>query len=98
MAFSGLQKTRLGIIAIARSLYGSFAGKKEKPTDIGPGFGVASTINNDGVGKEGLISNSGIGKEGLIVDGFGVASVISNNGIGREGLINNDGIGREGEI
>lgn len=27
MAFSGFQKTRQGLIAIARSLYGSFAGK-----------------------------------------------------------------------
>lgn len=65
---------------------------------VGPGFGVASVMNNNGIGEEGSINNSGIGEEGLIVLGFGVATVMGNNGIGREGLINNDGIGKEGEI
>lgn len=35
MAFSGSQKTRLGLSAIPRSLYGSFAGKAEAG-DEGP--------------------------------------------------------------
>ena len=66
MAFSGLQITRLGLAAFARSLYGSFTGKTEKTTEVGNGFGVGSVMTNTGIGKTGLINNDGVGKIGEI--------------------------------
>jgi hypothetical protein len=93
MAFSGLQKTRLGLSAFARGLYGSFAGKSEAITVPAPGFGVGSVMSNNGLGLESAINNEGVGKAGSIQLGFGVGSVMTNKGIGVEGLINNEGVG-----
>ena len=87
MAFSGLQKTRLGLAAFARSLYGSFAGKQEHEQQFGPGFGINSTMSNSGLGLSGSIENSGIGQTGA-----------NNIGISVSGIINNSGIAKVGEI
>lgn len=66
MAFSGFQKTRLGLAAFARGLYGSFAGKAEKVVSFGPGAGYSTNMTNNGIGKVGIITNDGIGKTGEI--------------------------------
>jgi hypothetical protein len=88
MAFSGLQKTRLGLVAFARSLYGSFAGKEENIQELeGPGAGYNGLISNSGIGENGDIQSSGFG---------GVGS--KNTGLGLSGFINNNGIGKTGEI
>ena len=78
MAFSGLQKTRQGLAAIARSLYGSFAGKAESVTIAGPPVGVLSFISSevDGVISGISSSLSGVGSE--IEENTGIISVIDD--------------------
>ena len=98
MAFSGFQKTRLGLAAFARGLYGSFAGKTEATTELGPGFGINTSMTNNGRGVLSTISTNGLGKNGPIVLGFGINKTMSNSGLGVSGPINNNGIGKNGEI
>jgi len=88
MAFSGFQKTRLGLAAFARSLYGSFAGKKESIATLGPGAGYSTTMSNDGLGFGTNLSNDGLGEIGSMTnDGIGLSSNMGNNGIGGTGDI-----------
>lgn len=42
MAFSGSHRTRLGLAAVPRGLYGSFIGKTE--TDVSGGAAAADTV------------------------------------------------------
>ncbi len=83
MAFSGFQKTRLGLAAFARSLYGSFAGKAEKVAGPTTSFGVFSLIDASGQGSIGFIDETG----------QGLSSAIDSNGQGLVSLINDSGSG-----
>lgn len=96
MAFSGFQKTRLGLAAFARGLYGSFAGKTEKTT--GKGFGVFSLIDDSGQGLTGPIDATGQGVDSLITSSLGVLSLIDNSGQGLTSLIDTEGKGVESDI
>ena len=98
MAFSGFQKTRLGLAAFTRSLYGSFAGKAAASTATGEGFGINAGMSNNGLGIVSAINNDGLGEYGLIVLGFGSNATMNNYGTGKTGPINNDGIGENGDI
>jgi len=83
MAYSGAQITRLGLSALARGLYGSFAGKAETITLLGVGAGYSSIMSNDGIGLGSVMTNDGIGAVGIITnDGIGTDATISNDGIG----------------
>jgi hypothetical protein len=83
MAFSGFQKTRLGLAAFARSLYGSFAGKEEN-NKVLKTFGLVGLIDDSGNGDVALIDDSGQGVSSLIVESFGVISLIEDRGQGSE--------------
>lgn len=84
MAFSGLQKTRLGLIAIARSLYGSFAGK---------------AVAADLLGED-LLSLIDEAKNGILspILQIGLSSVISVTAIGLLSTIDDAKTGIESEI
>jgi len=96
MAFSGLQKTRLGLIGIARSLYGAFTGKSEAA--VGVSFGVFSLIDDSGAGLNSLIDATGTGATSLITSSLSLVSLVDNSGQGLSLLINADGKGVKSDI
>lgn len=98
MAFSGSQKTRLGLAAFARSLYGSFSGKTEAIVTPGVGLGVSTNLFNSGIGGTGAVANVGFGATGTITLGYGKSTNMTNNGAGGTGKIVNDGIGETGAL
>lgn len=81
MAFSGLQKTRLGLAAIARSLYGSFAGKQENAPVVIVGLATVAMIDARGQSKITMIDERGKSAELEITDSFSVQCRINSSGV-----------------
>ena len=81
MAFSGLQKTRLGLTAFARSLYGSFAGKAENIPVVVLGLSERLLIDKNGQSIIALVDARGKSSELEITSSFGVQCRIDSSGV-----------------
>jgi hypothetical protein len=91
MPFSAGRKTRQGLIAIARSLYGSFAGKVEPIPSPALSFSVKRVVQSRGVSVEAVIAGHGQSVEAAIADSFSVKRVIQSHGKSVEAEITGHG-------